>query len=128
MTAPIIPALNDWEIERILESASEAGAVQAGYVLLRLPHEIKQLFREWLFTEFPDRADRVINLLRQMHGGQDYDAQWGTRQTGRGPYAMQIKARYKLALKRFALNERHYNLRTDLFEPPVLQGDQMRLL
>lgn len=128
MTAPIIPSLNDWEIERILEAARDAGARQAGYVLLRLPHEIKHLFREWLMTEFPDRADRVINLLREMRGGQDYDARWGIRQTGQGAYAMQIKARYKLALKRLGLNERHFSLRTDLFKPPVMKGGQMRLL
>ncbi|MGI9405471.1 MAG: PA0069 family radical SAM protein [Hyphomicrobiaceae bacterium] len=128
MTAPIIPSLNDWEIERILEAARDAGATQAGYVLLRLPHEIKHLFREWLVTEFPDRADRVINLLREMRGGKDYDTTWGRRQTGQGPYAMQIKARYKLALRRLGMNNRHFGLRTDLFEPPVLKGGQMRLL
>ncbi len=128
MTAPIIPSLNDWEIERLLEAARDAGASQAGYVLLRLPHEIKHLFREWLVTEFPDRADRVINLLREMHGGKDYDARWGVRQTGQGPYALQIKARYKLALKRLGLNARRFSLRKDLFEPPVMKGGQMRLL
>ncbi len=128
MTAPIIPSLNDWEIERILDASHGAGAREAGYVLLRLPHEIKQLFREWLVTEFPDRADRVINLLREMRGGKDYDARWGVRQTGQGAYAMQIKARYKLALKRIGMNDRRLSLRTDLFEPPVLEGGQMRLL
>ncbi|MGI9406039.1 MAG: PA0069 family radical SAM protein, partial [Hyphomicrobiaceae bacterium] len=127
MTAPIIPSLNDWEIERILGAAHGAGATQAGYVLLRLPHEIKHLFREWLHTEFPDRADRVIKLIREMRGGKDYEAEWGTRQTGTGPYAMQIKARYNLALKRLDMNRRHFDLRTDLFEPPVAKGGQLRM-
>ena len=128
MVAPIIPGLNDHEIERILDAARDAGARDAGYVLLRLPLEIKELFREWLATEFPDRAARVINILRSMHGGRDYVAQFGVRQRGSGPYAEQIAARFRLALQRLGMNQRRLDLRTDLFFPPVPKGGQMRLL
>ena len=127
MVAPIVPGLTDPEIERILEAAREAGASQAGYVLLRLPLEIKELFREWLATEFPDRAQRVIHLLQSMHGGRDYVSEFGVRQRGRGPYAEQIALRFKLAAKRLGLNRERQPLRTDLFRPPVLAGQQMRL-
>jgi DNA repair photolyase len=127
MVAPVIPAINDSEIEAILEAAREAGATGAGYVMLRLPLEIKVLFREWLATEFPDRAERVIHLLQSMHGGRDYTADWGTRQKGSGPYADQIAMRFKLAAKRLGFNQEREPLRTDLFEPPVLAGQQMRL-
>jgi DNA repair photolyase len=128
MVAPIVPGLTDSEIERILEAARQAGAEEAGYVLLRLPLEIKDVFREWLASEFPDRADRVINLLRSMHGGADYVAEFGRRQKGRGPYAEQIALRFRLALKRLRLNERRHALRLDLFAPPVRKGQQMPLL
>ncbi|MCB1549176.1 MAG: PA0069 family radical SAM protein [Hyphomicrobiaceae bacterium] len=124
MVAPVVPAINDSEIEAILGAASDAGAREAGYVLLRLPLEIKELFREWLATEFPDRARRVITLMRSMHGGRDYSAQFGVRQRGRGPFAEQIAARFRLALKRCRLNERRLTLRTDLFEPPSPGGDR----
>ena len=128
MVAPIIPALNDSEIERILQAARDAGALEAGYVLLRLPLELKELFREWLGTEFPDRAQRVINILRSMHGGKDYVAAFGIRQRGQGPYAEQIGARFRLAARRLGLNERRLGLRTDLFQRPVPRGGQLSLL
>jgi DNA repair photolyase len=128
MVAPIVPAINDSEIERILEAARDAGAREAGWVLLRLPLELKELFREWLTTEFPDRAGRVINVLRSMHGGRDYVAAFGVRQRGQGPYAEQIALRFRLATKRLGLNERHLKLRTDLFRRPVPQGGQLSLL
>jgi len=128
MVAPVVPGLTDSEIEKILEAARDAGATEAGFVVLRLPLEIKDLFREWLASEFPDRADRVINLLRSMHGGKDYVAEFGVRQKGRGPYAEQIAQRFRLALKRLGLNQRRQALRLDLFTPPVPKGDQMRLL
>ncbi len=127
MVAPIVPALTDPEIEHILEAAREAGATEAGYVLLRLPLELKELFREWLTTEFPDRADRVIHLLQSMHGGRDYVAEFGVRQRGTGPYAEQIALRFRLAAKRLGLNASRRALRTDLFQRPVLPGQQMRL-
>jgi DNA repair photolyase len=128
MVAPIVPAINDSEIERILAAAKEAGATEASYVLLRLPLEIKELFREWLQTEFPNRAAHAINILRSMHGGKDYSPEWGVRQRGRGPYAEQIALRFRLAAKRLGLNERVNRLRTDLFQPPVPPGGQLRLL
>lgn len=128
MVAPIVPGLTDPEIERILETARDAGATEAGYVLLRLPLELRDIFREWLASEFPDRADRVINLLRSMHGGKDYVAEFGRRQKGRGPYADQIALRFRLALRRLGFNERRQPLRLDLFARPVPKGGQMSLL
>jgi DNA repair photolyase len=128
MVAPIIPALNDAEIERILEAAQAAGVRSAGYVLLRLPLEIKELFREWLATAYPARADHVIHLMQSMHGGRDYTAEFGLRQRGSGPYAEQIALRFQLAAKRLGLNESREALRTDLFVRPALKGQQMRLL
>jgi len=127
MVAPIIPALNDNEIETILAAAQRAGASEAGYVLLRLPLELKTLFREWLASEFPERAQRVINLLRSMHGGKDYTPEWRTRRRGKGPYADQIALRFRLAVSRLGLNERNLKLRTDLFQRPVGKGDQLAL-
>lgn len=128
MMAPIIPALNDHEIESVLEAARQSGAIQAGYVLLRLPLEIKTLFREWLAENAPGRARRVINILQQMHGGHDYVGQFGLRQTGSGPYAVQIAQRFRLAKRRLGLSETRHVLRTDLFRRPVLPGGQLGLL
>jgi DNA repair photolyase len=126
--APVIPALTDGELESILAAGRDAGATEAGYVLLRLPYELKELFREWLATEFPERAARTINVLRSMHGGKDYTPQWRVRQRGRGPYAEQISARFRLATKRLGLNARSAKLRTDLFRRPTPQGGQLPLL
>jgi DNA repair photolyase len=128
MVAPIVPGLTDAEIEAILEAARAAGATEAGYVLLRLPLELKELFREWLAAEFPGRAKRVISLLKSMHGGRDYTPEFGLRQRGSGPYAEQIALRFRLASKRLGLNQRRLQLRSDLFEPPVPPGSQLRLL
>jgi DNA repair photolyase len=122
MTAPIVPALNDAEIEALLETAAGAGATEAAYVLLRLPLEISPLFREWLAEEFPDRAKRVMSLMRSMRGGKDYDATFGERHVGRGPYAEQIALRYRLALQRLGLNKRRFALRCDLFRKPEPDG------
>jgi len=126
--APVIPALNDPEIEKILGRARAAGASEAGFVMLRLPLEIADLFREWLEENYPDRAKRVMSLMRSMRGGKDYDAQWGKRMRGSGPYAWQVARRFELATQRLGLNEKTYSLRTDLFKPPVLPGQQMSLL
>jgi DNA repair photolyase len=128
MVAPIIPGLTDHEIEPILEAASKAGARDAGYVLLRLPLEIKALFREWLAEEFPGRAQRVISLLQSMHGGRDYTPEFGLRQRGRGPYATQIAMRFRLAKNRLGLAGERRDLRTDLFEKPGDRGKQLKLL
>jgi DNA repair photolyase len=92
-----------------------------------LPLELKEIFREWLATEFPDRAQRVLSLLQSMHGGKDYVADFSLRQRGRGPYADQIAKRFRLALKRLGLNSQRQNMRCDLFQAPVLAGQQMQL-
>ena len=128
MVAPIIPGLNDHEIEEILELAREHGAESAGYVLLRLPLELKVQFREWLVSDFPNRASRIINLLQSMHGGRDYIADFGHRQRGSGPFADLIANRFKLALRRHGLNQRSFKLRTDLFRPPEGVNGQLTLI
>ncbi len=125
MAAPLIPALNDCELERILEAAAKAGASEAAYILLRLPLEISPLFQEWLQAEFPNRAKRVMSLLRSTRGGKDYVSCFGERQRGAGQYADQIEARFNLALKRHGLNQRSLSLNRDLFRKP--QGAQLSL-
>jgi DNA repair photolyase len=128
MTAPIIPALNDMELERLLEAGYAAGARQAGYVLLRLPLEVSPIFREWLAAHYPDRAKHVMSVMQSMRGGKDYESEWGVRQRGRGPYAWMIGRRFEAATKRLGLNAESRTLRTDLFTPPVPVGGQLRLL
>ena len=123
MAAPIIPAINDMELERILDAATNAGATSAAYVLLRLPLEIKDLFEEWLMAHYPQRALRVMALVRDTRGGKTYDSRWGTRMKGEGPYAEMIARRFALATKRLGLNRQRSKLRTDLFRPPVLRRD-----
>jgi DNA repair photolyase len=127
MTAPIIPALNDEEIESILTAAAEAGVVQAGYTLLRLPLEIKDLFREWLEAQVPDRAKHVMSLVRSMRGGKDYDSNWSTRMTGTGPYASLIAQRFAIATRRLGLNGRRAPLDASKFRRPPQTGDQLAL-
>jgi DNA repair photolyase len=127
MVAPIIPALNEPEMERILEAAKEAGVREAGYVLLRLPLEVKDVFKEFLEREYPDRAKHVMTIIKQMRGGKEYDAKWGERMTGAGPYAWQIGRRFEMAAKRLGLNAEKRRLRTDLFAAPSLPGDQLDL-
>ncbi|MEQ8559065.1 MAG: PA0069 family radical SAM protein [Henriciella sp.] len=127
MTAPIIPALNEPEIERLLEAVAENGASSAGYVLLRLPYELKDIVHEWLAEHYPDRAARIINLLRDMRGGQDYDANWFERGRGRGPHARLIAQRFQKAARRLRLDQPRPRLRTDLFRPPEGPGGQMQL-
>jgi DNA repair photolyase len=128
MCAPVIPGLNDAEMERILERAAVVGATEAGYVLLRLPLEIGDLFTEWLRSNCPDRADRVLSLMRQTRGGKLYDAKWGERMEGDGPYAWMIGRRFEMAADRLGLNTKKLALRTDLFTPPARPGQQLRLL
>jgi len=127
MTAPIIPGLNDHEIEPLLEAAAAHGASQAGYVVLRLPLEIKDLFHEWLAQHLPDRAARVINLIREMRGGQDYDARWYERGRGRGPMADLISQRFHKAAARLGLDRQAPQLRTDLFRPRQTPDGQFLL-
>ena len=128
MVAPIIPALNESEIERILDAAAAAGAREAGYVLLRLPLEVRDVFKEFLEREYPDRAKHVMSVIRSMRGGKDYDATWGTRMKGDGPYAWQIGRRFEIACRRLGLNASRRSLRTDLFKPPVDDSGQLQLL
>lgn len=127
MVAPIIPALNDHEMERILDAAKANGAQDAGYVLLRLPHEVSGLFKEWLMRHYPDRYKHILSLVRSMRGGKDYDAQWGTRMRGAGPYAWQMGRRFDIATQRMGLAPMRMGLRTDLFSPPTLSGTQLSL-
>jgi DNA repair photolyase len=128
MVAPVVPGLTDMEMERILERAAAAGVRQAGYVLLRLPLEIGDLFTEWLHANCPDRAKRVLSLMRSTRGGKLYEAKWGERMTGDGPYAWMIGRRFELAAERLGLNASSVELRTDLFTPPSLPGQQLKLL
>ena len=128
MVAPVIPGLTDMEMERILECASTVGIKNAGYVLLRLPLEIGDLFTEWLQANCPDRAKRVLSLMRSTRGGKLYDAKWGKRMVGDGPYAWMIGRRFEMAAERLGMNESSVELRTDLFTPPSRPGQQLKLL
>ncbi|NKJ37057.1 PA0069 family radical SAM protein [Rhizobium sp. SG570] len=128
MVAPIIPALNDHEIERILDAGKAAGALEASYVILRLPLEVSPLFRDWLLQHYPDRYRHVMSLVRSMRGGKDYDADFGKRMKGAGPYAWQISRRFEMATRRLDLTRRNIALRDDLFVPPDGSGVQLSLL
>ncbi len=127
LVAPIIPAINDHEIEAILKAAHGAGAREAGYVLLRLPHDLKDLMRDWLAEHYPDRLDRVFSLLQGAHGGADYKAEWKTRQTGVGPFAWMIGRRFEMAAARLGYATRSFRMRTDLFSPPGRDTGQLAL-
>jgi DNA repair photolyase len=118
MTAPMIPGLNDHEMETILQEAQARGARSAGYVVLRLPLEIKDLFREWLHAHVPDRADRVMSLVRQMRGGKDYDAEWGRRMRGEGPIAQMLSQRFDNACRKLGLNEKRFQTDVTKFAVP----------
>jgi DNA repair photolyase len=127
MTSPMIPGLNDHEMEAVLERAAQAGASGAGYVALRLPREIKDLFREWLETDHPDRARRVMSLVRQMRGGKDYDAQWGSRMKGEGPLAALMATRFKAAKVRYGLDQGWGAFDASQFRVPPKPGGQLDL-
>jgi DNA repair photolyase len=126
LTAPIIPALNDHELEAMLEAAAANGAGSAGYVLLRLPHEVEPLFVEWLRAHYPDRAEHVLSLLRQLRGGVLSDGQFHSRQRGVGPFAALLKARFEKARRRYGL-DRETELRVDRFVPPRSTTPQLDL-
>ena len=128
MVAPVIPGLNDPEIERILDSAYAAGAREAGYVLLRLPLEVSPIFKDWLLRHYPDRFRHVMSLVRSMRDGKDYDSEWGKRMKGSGPYAWQIGRRFEIAAKRLGLNIEKRHLRTDLFVPAKKSSEQLILI
>ncbi len=127
MVSPVVPGLTDHEAERILELGAEAGATSASWIMLRLPREVSDLFQEWLVAHVPDRATRVMGHVRDMHGGKPYDADWGRRMHGTGPYAKIISARMALAMKRNGLNWAQKALRSDLFALPPKAGDQLSL-
>ena len=127
MFAPVIPGLNDHELEAVLERAAEAGASSAGYVVLRLPLEIKDLFREWLEAARPDRAARVMSLVRQMRHGRDYDARWAERMKGDGPIAELIGARFAAARRRYGLDGVRPALDLTQFKVPKKAENQLEL-
>ena len=127
LTSPIIPGLTDHELEAMLTAAKDAGAQAASWVMLRLPLEVSELFQEWLATHYPDRASRVMSLVRDMHDGQDYASDWHRRLRGEGPYAQVIAARFQRAMRRLDLSSELPDLRTDLFKRPERAGDQLSL-
>ena len=129
MFAPTIPGLNDHEMESVLTAARDMGVSEAGYVMLRLPIEVKDLFREWLDAEVPERATRVMSLVRTMRGGKDYDPEWGTRMHGVGPIAEMIRDRFRIACTKLGLNKtaRSFALDTTQFRVPHTAGTQLSL-
>jgi DNA repair photolyase len=129
MVAPIIPALTDPAIEEVLEASAAAGATAAGYILMRLPHEVKPLFKEWLSAHYPRRADHVMSIVRQLRGGRENDPNFGTRMTGTGNFAELIAKRFEIACRRFGLNQKRRGeepLDCTRFRPPAM-GGQMKL-
>jgi DNA repair photolyase len=127
MVAPVIPAINDAEIETILTHAKEMGAVEAGYILLRLPLEVRDIFTEWLQAHFPEREKRALTLVRSTREGKLYDSRFGARMTGAGAYALMIKRRFEAAAARLGFARNGPPLRCDLFQPPARPGEQLRL-
>lgn len=127
MVSPVVPGLTDAEVEKILAACAEAGASAASWIMLRLPQEVSPLFQAWLAEHYPDRARRVMTRLREMHGGQDYSAQWHKRMRGEGPYAGMIAQRFRAAVKRNGLDGPQPDLRCDLFRVPVKPGEQLSL-
>ena len=127
LVAPVIPAINDAEIERILDAVAAAGVRHAGYVLLRLPLEVRDLFREWLMANFPDRYRHVFKLIRDMRGGKDYDSTFGTRMTGTGPIAWMIGRRFEVACERLGFNTTTVKTTTEHFRPPLPAAEQLDL-
>jgi DNA repair photolyase len=124
--SPVIPAITDHEIEAIMAAAADAGAIRASYILVRLPHEVAPLFRAWLAAHYPDRADKVMNMIRDIRGGRDNDPNFGTRMKGTGIWADLIRARVKRAAREHGMDRKFPALRCDLFRPPERDG-QMEL-
>jgi DNA repair photolyase len=128
MFAPVVPAINDHELERVLDAAAAAGAGTAAYVLLRLPGEVRDLFYEWLEAHYPDRVRRVQSRIRELRGGRDNDARFGHRMRGQGPWAELLEKRFEAACRRNGLARRgSASLATHLFRPPNPMPDQMEL-
>lgn len=127
MVSPVVPALTDHELEAILAAAKDAGAIAASSTILRLPREVAGLFRDWLATHYPDRAERVMGRVRALHGGKDYDPNFGTRMVGQGEWAAMMQQRFKLATRKLGLDRTLAPLRIDLFARPAARGDQLSL-
>ena len=127
MVAPVIPGLNDAEIENILEQAYASGAREAGYIMLRLPLEVRDLFQEWMLTHYPDKLRHVMSLIRSVRDGKDYDSTFGKRMKGTGPYAWLTGRRFEIAAQKIGFNKARTRLRTDLFTPPNERGRQLDL-
>lgn len=127
MASPMVPALTDPELESILTAGAEAGATSASWIMLRLPLEVAELWQNWLETHYPGRAARIMNHLRDMHGGEVYSSKWFARMRGEGPYADLLAARFKRAARRLGLDRDQPPLRRDLFCPPPQKGDQLDL-
>ncbi len=127
MVSPVVPALTDHELEAILTAAKAAGAVAASSTVLRLPREVSGLFQDWLAESFPDRAARIMARVRELHGGRDYDPDFGTRMTGQGKWADLMRQRVSLTTRKLGLDRRLPALRSDLFEVPPQAGDQLSL-
>ena len=124
--APIIPAITDHEIEAIVEAAAKSGASSVSWIPVRLPHELADLFREWLDVHYPDRADKVMNIIRDIRGGKDNDSEFFSRMRGQGPWADLIRTRMQIAKRKHGLAGSKWSVRSDLFCPPNLDG-QMSL-
>ena len=132
MVAALIPALNDQTLEHVLEAAAAAGAAEAAYVIMRLPNELKTLFREWLAEHYPERAEHVISIVRQVRGGRDNDPRFGTRMSGTGSFAELIAKRFDIACRKYRLNEHgagrcRAELDCTLFQPPAKNPGQLAL-
>ena len=127
MFAPVIPVLNDTEMENILAKAADVGVINAGYVMLRLPHEIKILFREWLNTNYPLKTEHVMNIVKDIRSGRENDPNFKSRMRGVGVYADIIEQRFRKACQKFGLNRKHIRLNPALFSPPLKKTDQLDL-
>ncbi len=127
MLSPVVPALTDHEMEAIVTACAEAGAVAASSIVLRLPQEVSGLFRDWLEDAYPDRASRVMARVRELHGGKDYDPEFGKRMTGQGEWAKLMRQRFVRITRKHGLDRSLPALRTDLFAPPPKAGDQLAL-
>ncbi|HQZ12123.1 MAG TPA: PA0069 family radical SAM protein [Devosia sp.] len=127
MAAPMIPAVNDMELERILDAAAAQGAKGANMILMRLPGEVRDIFREWLLRNYPDRVKHTLGLVREARGGKDNDANFHTRFKGEGAYAVLLQQRLEKARDRYGLNQPLPALRTDLFQPPRVNDRQLAL-
>jgi DNA repair photolyase len=122
MVAPVVPAITEHEMPKILKAARDAGAIEAGFVVLRLPWAVAPLFEQWLAEHFPDRKEKVMNRIRDLREGKLYDPTWGIRQRGKGIFAEQIQAMFDVTCRRLGLNERHYELSAASFRRRTAQG------